>query len=68
MPVRPIGTENKRRQLLAEVRAEMAPGVSAESTGIAVNLDGKWIWGVSRFGGPTTPKVPKDTFVDHIDG
>jgi len=68
MPIRPIAADNKRRQLLAEIREEMAPGVSAESTGVSVNLDGKWVWGISRFGGPTTPKVPHDRFVDHIDG
>lgn len=68
MPVMPMAERNKRRQLLAEVAQVRAPGRGKDGPGIEVDIDGKWIWGVSRFGGPTQPKVPQDAFVSRLDG
>ena len=60
---------NKRRQLLEEVKALIEEGEEREE-GIAVETaslrtgDGsrKWVWGASRWWGPTTPRVRKDVF------
>jgi hypothetical protein len=62
MPVRPIGQVNKRRLLLDEVAERMAGGPGRDSGTAPRDLSGVWVWGFSRFGGPTTPKVPADVF------
>lgn len=65
-PLVPMADRNKRRQLLSDIA--QAPGRSLDGPGVEIDLSGKWIWGVSRFGGPTRPKVQQDAFVSRLDG
>lgn len=67
-PLVPMADRNKRRQLLSEIAQAQAPGRSVDGPGVEIDLSGKWIWGVSRFGGPTRPKVQQDAFVSRLDG
>ena len=67
-PLRPMAERNIRRQLLADIAQEQASGRSVDGPGTEIDVSGKFIWGVSRFGGPTRPKVPQDVFVDQING
>lgn len=67
-PLVPMIERNKRRQLLSEIAQAQATGRSVDGPGIEVDIEGKFVWGVSRFGGPTRPKVPQDAFVSTING
>ncbi len=68
--LRPISAENKRRELMVEVDAKIAAAqgdpIGAQA-GLAESLQDEngdmfWMWGWSKFGGTTRPKLASDLF------
>ena len=60
---------NKRRAIIEEVKAllRVGPGIEGEMAPETADLrddEGNrlWVWGVSRFSGPGTPRVRQDVF------
>lgn len=69
MRMRPIGTWNKRREIAGDVREALdqrdARGSGGGEMGESLQDDEGnlyWMWGWSRFGGTTRPKLATDVF------
>ena len=67
--MRPIGTWNKRREILQDVQGLLdqrdSRGIGGGEMGESLqDAEGNlfWMWGWSRFGGTTRPKLELDVF------